>query len=79
MNLLAAILFLRIKNAVTAIACTLPLALLLLVYHLAYSALSTGFLHTSGHPCELVAVLFLLTIVITAAKVWTGKRKDIYA
>lgn len=77
-NLLAAILSLRIKNAVTAIACTLPLALLLLVYHLAYSALSTGFLHTSGHPCELVAVLFLLTIVITAAKVWTAKRKDVY-
>ena len=78
-NLLAAILSLRIKNAVTAIACTLPLALLLLVYHLAYSALSTGFLHTSGHPCELVAGLFILTILITAAKVWTGKRKDIYA
>ena len=50
-NLLAAILSLRIKNAVTAIACTLPLALLLLVYHLAYSAPSIGFLHTSGHPC----------------------------
>ena len=78
-NLLAAILSLRIKNAVTAIACTLPLALLLLVYHLAYSALSTGFLHTSGHPCELVAGLFILTILITAAKVWIGKRKDIYA
>lgn len=78
-NLLAAILSLRIKNAVTAIACTLPLALLLLVYHLAYSALSTGFLHTSGHPCELVAGLFILTILITAAKIWIGKRKDIYA
>ena len=78
-NLLAAILSLRIKNAVTAIACTLPLALLLLVYHLAYSALSTGFLHTSGHSCELVAGLFILTILITAAKVWIGKRKDIYA
>jgi hypothetical protein len=76
-NLLAAILSLRIKNAVTAIACTLPLALLLLVYHLAYSAPSIGFLHTSGHPCEVVAALFLLTIVITAAKVWTAKRKDV--
>ena len=75
-NLLAAILSLRIKNAVTAIACTLPLALLLFVYHLAYNALSTGFLHTSGHPGEVVAGLFILTIVITAAKVWTFQRKD---
>ena len=78
-NLLSALLSLRIKNAVTAIACTLPLALLLLVYHLAYNAPSIGFLHTSGHPCEVVAGLFLLTIVITIIKVWTGKRKDIYA
>lgn len=78
-NLLAAILSLRIKNAVTAIACTLPLALLILVYHLAYNAPSITFLKSSGHPCEVVAGLFLLTIVITAAKVWTGKRKDIYA
>lgn len=78
-NLLSALLSLRIKNAVTAIACTLPLALLLLVYHLAYNAPSIGFLRTSGHPCEVVVGLFLLTIVITAAKVWTGKRKDIYA
>ena len=78
-NLLAAILSLRIKNAVTAIACTLPLALLLLVYHLAYNAPDGGFIRTSGHPSEVVAGLFLLTIVITAAKVWTGKRKDIYA
>ena len=77
-NLLAAILSLRIKNAVTAIACTLPLALFLLVYHLAYNAPDGGFIRTSGHPCEVVAGLFLLTIVITAAKVWTGKRKDIY-
>lgn len=77
-NLLAAILSLRIKNAVTAIACTLPLALLLLVYHLAYNAPSIGFLHTSGHPCEIVVGLFILTIVIIAAKVWTGKRKDVY-
>lgn len=76
-NLLAAILSLRIKNAVTAIACTLPLALLLLVYHLAYNAPDGGFIRTSGHPCEVVAVLFLLTIVITAAKVLTGKRKEI--
>ena len=75
-NLLAAILSLRIKNAVTAIACTLPLALLLFIYHLAYNALSTGFLHTSGHPGEVVAGLFILTIVITAAKVWTVQRKD---
>ena len=79
MNQLAAILSLRIKNAVTAIACTLPLALLLLAYHLAYNAPSIGFLKSSGHPCEVFAGLFLLTIVITITKVWTGKRKDIYA
>ena len=78
-NLLAAILSLRIKNAVTAIACTLPLALLLLAYHLAYNAPSIGFLKSSGHPCEVFAGLFLLTIVITITKVWTGKRKEIYA
>lgn len=78
-NLLAAILSLRIKNAVTAIACTLPLALFLLVYHLAYNAPDGGFIRTSGHPCEVVAGLFLLAIGITAAKVWTGNRKDIYA
>ena len=77
-NLLAAILSLRIKNAVTAIACTLPLALLMLVYHLAYNAPDGGFIRTTGHPCEVVAGLFLLTIVITAAKVWTAKRKDVY-
>ena len=76
-NLLAAILSLRIRNAVTAIACTLPLALFLPVYHLAYNAPDGGLIHTPGHPCELVAVLFLLTIVITAAKVWTAKRKDV--
>ena len=81
-NVLATLLSLRIKNAVTAIACTLPLALLLLVYHLAYNSPSIGFLkpfHTSGHPCEIVAGLFILTIVISATKVWNDKRKDIYA
>ena len=76
-NLLAAILSLRIKNAVTAIACTLPLALLLLVYHLAYSALSTGFLHTSGHPCELVAGIVLLTLLITAARIFKNRRAEV--
>ena len=77
MNLLAAILFLRIKNAVTAIACTLPLALLLLVYHLAYSAPSIGFLHTSGHPCEVVAGWFLLTLLIVAGRIRQNARKEI--
>ena len=79
-NLLAAILSLRMKNAVTAIACTLPLALAPPAYHLAYNAPSLGGLtplHISGHPCEVVACLFLLTTVITAAKVWTAKRKDV--
>ena len=78
-NLLAAILSLRIKNAVTAIACTLPLALLLPVYHLAYNAPSIGFLKSSGHPCEVVAGLFLLTIVITAAGLRQSRRKDLCA
>ena len=79
-NVLAAILSLRLSNSVTAIACILPLALLMLVYHLAYNAPSTGFLKpfdTSGHPHEVAAGLFLLTVGITAAKLWTGKRKDI--
>ena len=77
MNPLAAILFLRIKNAVTAIACTLPLALLLLVYHLAYSALSTGFLHTSGHPCELVAGIVLLALLLTTARILKYRRAEV--
>ncbi len=79
-NILAAILSLRLSNSVTAIACILPLALLLLAYHLAYNAPSIGFLEpfdTSGHPHEVAAGLFLLTVGITAAKLWTGKRKDI--
>ena len=79
-NLLAALLSLRIQNAVTAIACALPLALILLVYHLAYDAPSLDFLkslHISGHPCEVAAGLFLLTVGVTAAKLWTGKRKDV--
>ena len=79
-NLLAAILSLRIKNAVTAIACILPLALLLLAYHLSYNAPSLDFLKpfdTSGHPHEVAAGLFLLTVGITAAKLWTSKRKDV--
>ena len=75
-NLLAAILSLRIKNAVTAIACTLPLALLLLVYHLAYSALSTGFLHTPGHPCEMTAGLCVLTGLLTALAISRKQRQD---
>ena len=76
-NLLAAILSLRIKNTVTAIACTLPLALLLLVYHLAYDAPSIGFLHTSGHPHELAAGVLLLTLLVTAAKLRSVGRKEI--
>ena len=79
-NLLAAILSLRIKNAVTAIACTLPLALLLLVYHLAYNAPSLGGLnplHTTGHPNELTAGIVLLTILIAAARIFKNRRAEV--
>ena len=76
-NQLAAILSLRIKNAVMAIACTLPLALLLLVYHLAYNAPDGGLIRTPGHPHEIAASLFLLAVGVTAARLWTGKRKEI--
>ena len=79
-NLLAAILSLRIKNAVTAIACTLPLALALLVYHLAYNAPSLGGLsplHTSGHPNALAAGLGLLTLLVAAWRIRQNDRKEI--
>ena len=76
-NLLAAILSLRIRNAVTAIACTLPLALLLLVYHLAYNAPDGGFIRTSGHPHEIVSGVFLLTAMITVFRIRQAYRKDI--
>lgn len=75
-NLLAAMLSLRIKNAVTAIACTLPLALLLFVYHLAYNALSTGFLHTSGHPCQMTVGLCVMTGLLTAFAISRKRRQD---
>ena len=75
-NLLAAILSLRIKNAVTAIACTLPLALLLLVYHLAYNALSTGFLHTSGHPSAMTVGLCALCGFATTIAIIRKQRQD---
>ena len=76
-NLLAAILSLRIKNAVTAIACTLPLALLLLVYHLAYNAPSIGFLHTSGHPNALAAGIVLLALLLTTARILKYRRAEV--
>lgn len=77
-NLLAAILSLRIKNAVTAIACTLPMALFLLVYHLAYNMPDSGFIRTPGHPYEVVAVLFLLTTGITATAILRRRKKDLH-
>ena len=79
-NLLAAILSLRMKNAVTAIACTLPLALALLVYHLAYNAPSLGGLsplHISGHPNALAAGLGLLTLLVAAWRIRQNDRKEI--
>ena len=79
-NLLAAILSLRMKNAVTAIACTLPLALALLVYHLAYNAPSLGGLtplHTSGHPNALAAGFGLLTLLVAAWRIRQNDRKEI--
>ena len=79
-NLLAAILSLRIKNAVTAIACTLPLALALLAYHLAYNAPSLGGLtplHISGHPNELTAGIVLLALLITAARIFKNRRAEV--
>ena len=75
-NLLAAILSLRIKNAVTAIACTLPLALFLLVCHLAYNAPDGGFIHTPGHPCEMTAGLCVLTGLLTVLAISRKQRQD---
>ena len=79
-NLLAAILSLRMKNAVTAIASTLPLALALLAYHLAYNAPSLGGLtplHISGHPNALAAGLGLLTLLVAAWRIRQNDRKEI--
>lgn len=79
-NLLAAILSLRIKNAVTAIACTLPLALLLPVYHLAYNAPSLGGLtplHISGHPNELTVGIVLLALLLTTARILKYRRAEV--
>lgn len=75
-NLLAAILSLRIKNAVTAIACTLPLALLLPVYHLAYNSPDGGFIHTPGHPSEMTAGLCVLTGLLAAFAIGRKQRQD---
>ena len=76
-NLLAAILSLRIRNAVTAIACTLPLALFLPVYHLAYNAPDGGLIHTPGHPNALAAGLGLLTLLVAAWRIRQNDRKEI--
>ena len=76
-NLLAAILSLRIRNAVTAIACTLPLALSLLVYHLAYNAPDGGFIRTPGHPNALAAGIVLLALLITAARIFKNRRAEV--
>ena len=75
-NLLAAILSLRIKNAVTAIACTLPLALLMLVYHLAYNAPDGGLIRTPGHPSEITAGLCVVTGLLTALAISRKQCQD---
>ena len=79
-NMIAVILSLRIANAVTAIACTLPLALGLVVYHLTCNAPLLGILsalYSSWHPYVFEAGFFLLTMMIIVIKIQTGKRKDV--
>ena len=72
-NVLAVMRALRTANSATAVACTLPLALLLLVFHFAYDPSSkTERLRYFGirwEPYGVVSVLALITTIIAVTEI----------
>ncbi len=76
-NTLACLLSFRIGNSVTAIACTLPLAFLLIIYHFAYNALSLVEPTHFGIRWEsyiVVIGLAIITVVIVAIKLYNNRE-----
>ena len=80
-NVLAVMRALRTANSATAVACTLPLALLLLVFHFAYDPSSkTERLRYFGiqwEPYGVVVCLCLIVALLTGVKLWRIRRSDL--
>ncbi|MBR3077241.1 MAG: hypothetical protein IKH07_04905, partial [Oscillospiraceae bacterium] len=72
---------LRTANSATAVACTLPLALLLLVFHFAYDPSSkTERLRYFGirwEPYGVLGCLCLIVALLTGVKLWRIRRSDL--
>ena len=80
-NVLAVMRALRTANSATAVACTLPLALLLLVFHFAYDPSSkTERLRYFGirwEPYGVLGCLCLIVALLTGVKLWRIRRSDL--
>lgn len=79
-NTLAALLSLWIANSVTAIACTLPLPLALIAFHVGYDMAyleKPVLFGLRWEPCGIVVCLCLSAMLLTGVRIWRSRRRDV--